>query len=192
MRFFLPCFRRISAPLVLLVRAIAGLLPACSIVGCSDPSGPTDEAPLQVEAEHCVADGEELPADATRPVIVGLGEGDDFQALQEGQEVALVLGGQGGYMIVPSLRVPVLEGDGNEACWNVHLDNELDGTPVSEVPDLLSRVKFERRGEHLQVDGLYDLLGFESEPLSGRTLKLTVEVTGPDFSGESSVSVVLR
>lgn len=180
MRFVLPCFRRISAPVVLV----------CALAGCSDPSGPTDAPPLQ--AEHCVADGEELLGEVTRPVTVGLGEGDDFQPLQEGQEVALVLGGQGGYMIVPSLRVPVLEGDGNEACWNVHLDNELDGAPVGEVPDLLSRVKFERRGEHLQVDGLYDLLGYESEPLSGRTLKLTVEVTGHDFSATSTTALVLR
>jgi hypothetical protein len=175
------------------MQPIRFLLACCALAlgGCSDPYGPYLGPEPSVEAEFCVADDEDLPPTSTREVSVGLGDGEVFAAFEPGQEISLVQGGQGGYMIVPSVRVPVAEGDGEQACWNVRIDNEIS-SEGTEVPDLLSRVEFDRRGDHLQVDGLYDLLGYNSDALEGQTLTMTVTVTGRDFEGVTSVELLLR
>ena len=173
------------------IAALVACALAVGVGGCSDPYGPFLGQEPEVQAEACVADGDDTTPTATREVLVGLGDGEQFHVFEAGQEISLIQGGQGGYMIVPSVRVPVADGDGDQACWNVKIDNELQ-SEATEVPDLLSRVRFERRGEHLQVDGLFDLLGYESEPLAGQTLLLTVTVTGRDFEGLTSVALELR
>jgi hypothetical protein len=158
------------------------------LLGC--PQSETDGGDPPPEAEYCSAP-EGTPT-ATRDLEVGAPNGDDLVAWQDGDEVEMVSGGQGGTMIVPSLRVPVGAGDGDEACWVVMLDNELADTSSGTVEDFRSTLVFQRRGDFMQVDGVYDLLGYGGSGLAGNTLTLKATVIAEAFRAERTVAVILR
>jgi hypothetical protein len=159
------------------------------LLGCP-PSGSDDDGPSQPEAEDCYAD--EVASPEERALEVGALDGTTFMAWADGTEVTLETGGQGGVMVVPSLRLPAASEDGDEACWVVMLDNEVAGTGAGDVGDLKSAYVFERKGDFMQVDGLFDLLGYNSSGLRGSTLTLTAKVSAPSFAAETTVAITLR
>lgn len=170
--------------------ALAALLVAASACGPTPEPAPAPGLPPFSEPPRCASDAG-ASAGATRKILVGSGDGADFVAYVEGQDVSLVLGYQGGYMITPTVRIPIVSGDGVEACWQARLENALvEGGDV--VPGLLSHVFFERSGDALEAGPFNDLLGGAPGPLQNKTLVLTVTVTGLTFEATETRHLRLR
>lgn len=159
------------------------------LAGCG-PGEPEPEAPVN-DAERCVGEegnGEPLSA---REVLLGKGSGAAFQAYAEGEEAELIAGFQGGYMITPTVRVEAAGDMRAEACFRVWLQNTIvEGAEVG--PGTLSYVVFTRSGDFFDVESLFDLLGFEADALSGKTLLLKAKVSGVGFTGEREVTLRLK
>ena len=172
----------------MLSRATLPIALCLPLLGC--PPSESDDGPSRPEAEDCYAD--EVASPEERALEVGALDGTAFTAWADGTEVTLETGGQGGVMVVPSLRLPAVAEDGDEACWVVTLDNEVTGTGAGDVGDLKSAYVFERNGEFMQVDGLFDLLGYGGSGLPGSTLTLTAKVSAQTFRAETAVAITLR
>jgi hypothetical protein len=164
---------------------------AAVLAGCCGSAPDTDEGPSPgPQAERCAEDIGDAPA-AIREVT--LGSGDPFVAYADAEAVQLIRGYQGGYMVTPSIRVAASAGDGERACLRVALENAFDdGGDGPASPGVLAMLVFERRGDQLCVDDLYDLLGLDRSALTGRTLALTVRVTGTDFTATDTARVALQ
>ncbi|MEJ7729043.1 MAG: hypothetical protein WKG00_07505 [Polyangiaceae bacterium] len=173
----------------MLLRAALPIALCLSLVGCPC-SQSDDDGDVPPQAEDCYA--QEVASPEERALEVGALDGTAFSAWADGTEVTLQTGGQGGVMVVPSLRLPAATEDGDEACWVVTLDNEVAGTGAGDIGDLKSAYVFERNGEFMQVDGLFDLLGYDSSGLQGSTLTLTAKVSAQGFRAEKAVAITLR
>ena len=170
------------------LRALPLALSLPLLAGC--PGSPDGDVPSVPEAEYCSApDGQ---PNGERALEIGALGPHGFEAWSDGSEVTLETGGQGGTMVVVSLRVPAQASDGDEACWVVTLDNEVSGSGAGDIGDLKSAYVFQRQGEHMEVDGLFDLLGYGEAGLSDQVLTLSAAVNAEAFGAEHTVSVTLR
>lgn len=161
---------------------------ACALAGCSPEPGASGE-PL-VEPQRCSTMQGATPR-AIRAVAIGLGEPDGFIPLEDGDEVALVLGTQGGYMITPTIRVAADDGDGDALCLMASLDNAM-AAPSDIGPGVQAYLSFEMHGAYCYAANIFDLLAFDAAPLVGRALTLHALVRGDGFEGSDEVSVMLR
>jgi len=153
------------------------LLTACG------PNYPGED--LEPEAERC-AIGEDLEA-GDRELSIGAGQGADFEPYTDGMEVPIVRGPQGGYMIIPVLRVPALAD--TEGCSVVDIDHGDVGEGI--FPGHKANLLFTQIGGHLYTGHIYDLLAFEPALLDGTQLTLQVRVTGV-IAGEKQVTITLQ
>lgn len=127
---------------------------------------------------------------------IGDASSGELVPYSNGGAVELVLGNQGSMMITPWVRVDALEGDAEEACFVVRLENEMEG-PLAEDPDAVKsnqfNVQFLRKGSFFLSDGaLYHPFSWDRETLAGEKMKLTANVRGDGFEGTKSVNIVLE
>jgi len=156
-------------------------------MGCGAP-------PIPEEATGCPTT---FPDDfpETRDVAAGPGPAETFVPYADGDVVEGVIGGQGSFMITPTVRVAAAPGDAVEACFRVFLINEIQG--VDNGPDgpdaLQSNVQFLRQGDYLFSDGaLYNPFSSPREDLTGATNDLTLKVQGTGFQGTQTVQIILK
>lgn len=171
------------------VRLGSTALAAAILAGCgpSDPIDPTAGDP----PGGCYTDFLDAGTRAPRAAVLGEGSGASFQAYEAGQKVTLVSGFQGGYMVTPSVRVDAAGGAGAEACFQVSIKNVL--TDVEDVaPGLQTYVTFAKSGEFFDVEGIWDLIAMDDDPLHGKTLVLKATVTGQDFEATGEATVVIE
>jgi hypothetical protein len=143
------------------------------------------------DAERCIVDEGSGGMAETRAVALGLGGSAAFRAFQDGEEAEIVRGFQGGYMITPTVRIEASGDSRDEACLHVRLENALtDGGDVG--PGTLAQVMFFRSGDFFYVDSIYDLLGYDLDPLEGKTLLLSASVSGLGFGGTQAVTLRLK
>ncbi len=162
---------------------------AGGLVGCGP--GELDPEPPADDAERCVAEQGEGETPVAREVMLGTGSGATFRAYEKSEETELIAGFQGGYMITPTVRVEAAGDSRTEACFRVWLQNTIvEGAEVG--PGTLSYVVFKRSGDFFYVETLFDLLGYEADPLRGKTLLLSAEVSGVGFEGERDVTLRLK
>lgn len=153
------------------------LLVTSALAGCG-PSVTGPEIPDQ--AAYCsISFEEDFPE--TREVDLGVLSESGFQPYQEGDEIALISGGQGATMITPVVRVAKGAGDDAAPCFRV-LVEESAGEFTSEF-----NVEFREEGDHLFSDGALYFITYSEGDVG---LSLTVE--GKGFSGTKSVNVTLR
>ncbi|NUQ79673.1 MAG: hypothetical protein HUU21_39710 [Polyangiaceae bacterium] len=158
------------------------------VLGCG-PGDPESEVPE--DADRCVADEGGGEAMESREVALGVWEAGSFRAFQNGEEAELIAGFQGGYMITPAVRVEAAGDSSAEACFRVRLENALmEGGEVG--PGTLSQVVFARSGDFYYVESLYNLLGYDSGPLQGKTLLLSATVSGVGFEGTQALTLRLK
>lgn len=156
-----------------LVAAAAALV----LLGCGDDTGPLCQEP----------DPSITPAE-TRSLTIG----DASGPWTEGQEVALVWGGQGGIMVTPVIRVSGEAAPGDEPlCVRITLVNETEvdvAAPGLERLQILQAVEGGWESQPLE-----DFLGFSPSPFVGQ--ELTVDVTVVDeastFEASGAVTIVL-
>ena len=149
---------------------------ALALAGCG-PVDPLGDIPEQ--ASYCAITYEQSVTE-TREVALGFGAPSDWEAVQEGDEVARITGGQGAAMITPVVRVQGGAGDGAEVCLRVRVE-EVETGNSSEY-----NVRFVADGDHLYSDGALYFITYSEGPLE---LELTVE--GETFSGTASTKIVL-
>jgi hypothetical protein len=161
---------------------------ACGLVACGPPEPETTSLS---DAERCVADEGSSGVVEAREVALGLGGSAAFRAFQDGEEAEIVSGFQGGYMITPTIRVEAIGDSRGEACLQLRLENALmEGGEVG--PGTLSQVLFSRSGDFFYVDSIYDLLGWDLDPLEGKTLLLSATVSDVGFQGTRAVTLRLK
>jgi hypothetical protein len=160
----------------------------CGLLGCGPPEPDVVTAD---DAERCVADEGSSEVAETRAVALGVGGSAAFRAFQDGEETEIVRGFQGGYMITPTVRVEAMGDSRDEVCLHVLLENALmEGGDVG--PGMLAQVMFMRSGDFFYVDSIYDLLGYDLDPLEGKTLLLSAAVSGVGFGGTHAVTLRLK
>lgn len=164
------------------MRCLLALIPF--VVACSDPWNPEDD-PSAVE--HCVLDSDEAEA---RTVEVGSYADGVFHPYGDGQELALVVGPQGGVMITPSVRVAGGDGDPVRVCVSIALSHTIDGADDVN-PGTMIEAWLDPLDGAFVSGRIDDLLAFDPAPLAGKTLMLGVTVGGP-FAGSHEVDLVLR
>jgi hypothetical protein len=128
---------------------------AFSLVGacaCSSPENP--------EEERCASSSSTQSVPGA--LAMGSGDGDSFVAYTDGQEVEIVQGSQGGYMIVPSFRIDtsLIATDGY--CSYIDITATVEG----EAPSLVS-VPLPRRTDSETYFYVPDVFVFLSSTLSG-------------------------
>jgi hypothetical protein len=164
---------------------------AGALVGCGPEAPEPSSLSPSVEPARCVADVSDEGAQEARAIAVGSGSEASFHAYEEDEVVDLIKGYQGGYMITPSVRVDAAGDTRGEACFQVRIENALEGGG-DVVPGLKSYVLFERSGGAFYIESLYDLLGMDAELLRDKTLLLKATVRGDGFVGESEARLRLR
>lgn len=172
-----------SPPAMTTLRAIAAL---ALLAGCSDPAA---SPPPGTAAERCALDDH---AAVNRLVAIGSRDDTGFSAYEDGQELELILGFQGGYMITPAVRVEAAAGDPDRVCVSIRLTHALlDGDAPGLSPGLMLQAWLDRTADGFVSGTIDDLLELDPAPLDGHLLSLGVEVGGP-FAGAAEVEVLLR
>ena len=157
-------------------------LPACASQ-CDDT--------LPSEAELCFDDvvcDPDMPAGAA-----DVGERFDghFTSWDGDETVEVVAGGQGGYMILPTVCVPAPAGATSDVCLLLRLDNVLDAAvpdagadaDVDDDGGIQARYQFHKSGERLCAGPIYDLLTYSTIDLAGGGVTLDADVCGADLHG---------
>jgi hypothetical protein len=116
-----------------------------------------------------------------------------FRTFAPGEEKMLVHGFQGGYMVLPVLRVTAGDGTTPEECYEVVIENSLD-MPVADFQARFEASReFDRVEGHYYSDELFNLLAFDRDTLEGRTLTMRAVVMGDGFTAASDpATLVLR
>ena len=115
---------------------------------------------------------------------------DRFDPYGVGEEHPLIPGFQGGYMLLPVVRVSAGASAEPTACLHIALRNTMD-VPVEQVPDQARTL--DRVGDHFYSPQLFNLLAFDPGTVVDRDLTMQATVTGPDFRSSSPpVTVTLR
>ncbi len=157
------------------------------LVGCGPESG---EPIVAAEAERCVLPTEGAMVPPPRAMVLGEGTPEAFVPYTDGQTVSLRLGFQGGYMLTPRVRVAALKGDGDSACWQVDLNNEMALDWVG--PGLVAQLLFERHGDAFYSGVMNNLINYDKQQLQGQPLTMDVTTSGIDIDETFSVSVILK
>lgn len=158
-----------------------------ALTACGPPSSSEETEP---SVERCVL--EDDGAGEARQVEIGAHGANGFEPYQEGQDLELVWGMQGGVMITPAVRVEEAPGDPARLCVSLRLTHALvDGDAPGLSPGLMLQIWLDATGDHLVSPAIDDLLEFDPEPLADETLLLTAIVDGP-VAGTAAVEVVLR
>jgi hypothetical protein len=131
-----------------------------------------------------------LPA-GPRELAIGKGTGAVFAAYQDGDSIALVLGAQGGYMVMPVLRISASPSDSAHTCVAISVDNSIPdaGVPISSFATTMA---FTGDGPGLYSPALRDLLTFDGQTLPGKKLTLEVKAAQSGFQAERRVTLVLK
>lgn len=157
---------------------------------------PNTDPPAQVEACSAgVSPGDTKPN--TREVALGTGHGNDFDAYLDGSNVTSVTGGQGSTMITPVVRVKAESGDPSEACFLVEIVTEDlesiggggSGGGGGECFEGCGPLQGTQGAKMKLEDGYYYTDGVIYNPIESGHVKLTLTVTGEDFSGTTTVEV---
>ena len=137
-------------------------------------------------------DGGEAPSAARRArgtLVVELGTGaTTFEPLQEGVELPIVAGPQGGHHLWAAIRVT--DETVTRAAIRVHATLDDSGEPLGS--DALSTVDLRQQGSYRERAGL---TAFVADPAaaSGKRVRLTVDVDdGAGLSGSATRVVVAR
>lgn len=166
------------------MRALLAVIVGCGGFGCADDDAPPTGA-CQVAMTRAPRSTRELTigASQTNP------PSEAFAAWEEGSSQQLIFGFQGGYMLVPQLRVPAEADDPpTELCARVDLRNKSE-IPVESGFDRLQL--FERDGDHWYSPELFNLLGSDLEPLIDRRVRIEVDVSAPELEASAAIEVVL-
>jgi hypothetical protein len=151
------------------VRAAAALL--CSFAACTTDVAPSD-----------LCDGSEADASFSS-LRLGVESGGAFVPIESGETLELVLGAQGGWMILPSLEA---ESDGAADPLCVSLEAEVSGHPEPIAQRM--RVRFEPSNGALYGGPFQFFLSFDVFALDGRSALLTARIGS---AAETSVEIVL-
>ena len=116
---------------------------------------------------------------AMRSVEVGSGSGSGFSSYVDGSDQPIVMGLQGGYMVVPVIRIPVVAMGENPGRVLLSIDNSLDdGLPA---PSFAQRVPLSRNGDYFESPPLENFLGYLRGELIGRRLTMELRVESACF-----------
>ncbi len=161
------------------------------LTGCPSPEPEVVDDPDANVAERCADFAQTDPVE-TRTVRIGVLDGDACVPLADGDDVEIVLGHQGGYMVVPAFELDGAGLDGDTTCCRVTLRQHA--APELEVePGLQQYVQFERSVHGNFRSGYVDgFLTFEPDALDGEELELEAQVRGDGFEGEAGVRVIMR
>lgn len=180
-----PSAGRGARPAALLAALVLAPALACS---CG-PSVP----PLPPEPERCTyvgADDAGAPTASVTPEV-GAGSGASFVPWSDGDTVRYTRGGQGAFMVTPTVRIPAAAvppaattSGGAKTCMRIRLRNE-----VAEITSgLAGQFEMVRAGEAFEAVGIFNPL---DGPLDGSELVLGVAVSGHGLAGERTVRVRL-
>lgn len=159
--------------------------------GCGDDAPVNDRCdrpePPATRGSRVVELGFLAPVDPGMP-IPPLTE--RFTPYRQGETYPLTRGFQGGFMLLPLMRIERGDDTATVGCFLIEIDNELEGLLVE---DFEGARQADLIGEHFYTDEIFNLIGLDREELAGRTLTMTVEVTGDDFATSvPPVSIVLE
>lgn len=126
------------------------------------------------------------------PGAVALGEDDGviFKPYVDGQAVELVLGFQGGTMIVPSIELALLPDDPDSICLDVTATHTIDGGAKVSA-GFSGTFQFKRRGGAAYSEPIFDLLTYSQE-LTGRTLTLALSVDENGVTVTDEKTLILK
>ena len=161
---------------------------AASLIAC----GPSPSSALDPPSEGDVCVPEATAAlGPEAPLTVGQGSGSSFVALEDGDVATFVLGFQGGYMITPVLRLPLV-GEQPSLCLEVVIAHQIVDGPTDDVSaGLFQYARFERGVDGFESAPVSDLLAYDPGLLEGRSLSLDVTVRGSEVTGSRSVVLLL-
>ncbi len=173
------------APLHLLLLGPLLLAAACG------PPAPEESPSNPGDAARCVYEDENTDQAPERKVSIGHGPAEQFVAYQDDELIELTLGFQGGYMLMPVVKVEAFASDPTQACWMTHISNTIDGEG-EYAPGVKTPLRMDRLGDAFYSGAVFDLLGFDQAELSGRTLTLGCEVSSKDAKGSTKVQLLLE
>ncbi len=148
---------------------------------------------LLVSGLACGDDGGQcMPVQASgqpmRDFEVGEYDGDTFAPYEDGSTQTFVRGLQGGYMVVPTIRIPA-ETDA-APCVTLVIENAIDSAGDA-LPSLTRVMTWSRRGDFFETPPLENFLSFEQSTLIDQELRMRVRVISDAFQGERVVRVML-
>lgn len=151
-------------------------------VACGEPAS-DDGACEVVPAE--VGEGE--PLDGT--LSIGVRRGGEFAGLTDEGPMELVRGSQGGWMVVPMLRVEAREVDLDVSCGWVKIEAAIDGDAL--LIEHVQEVGFEARGSFLDSEDVLAFLSLDLAELEDRSCRLRASVDVGAHSIDASIDGVL-
>jgi hypothetical protein len=158
-----------------------------ALAACSPPPSAQE---TEASVERCVLEGNDAPQ--SRAVEIGALEAGGFQPYQDGQDLELVWGMQGGVMITPAIRVEGAADDPSRVCVSIRFTHALiEGDAPGLSAGVMLQAWLDRTGDDLVSGTIDDLLEFDPEPLADEKFLLTAIVDGP-LAGTTAVEVVLR
>lgn len=161
-----------------------------SACGPASPPLPNEPAYCSGPVTRDLDAGPLLGGMPPRELTLGSGDGATFSPWSDGTTATVVMGFQGGAMIMPSIRVTARATDGDTMCLHVALANTL--SDASEVFSGISAdLTFTRVGDVFEAANIFDQLGFDAGALRGKTLMLVVTVDGVTFTATSAVTLLL-
>jgi len=122
-------------------------------------------------------------------VAIGSGDAASFDAFADGADAELVLGSQGGYMIIPTVRIDAVAfgTDGQQAC--IDLETSIAG--VSTSPISFGLPPLSNAGGYFHVERLPLFLGSELSELEDESCRVTATLRDDGRTATGAVRVVL-
>lgn len=114
----------------------------------------------------------------------------EFTPYPEGGAAPIVMGLQGGFMVVPTIRIQAEPDDPDELCVTLRLTNTLEegGVPL---PGLERVFTLERVDDAYDTPALENFLSFLRTDLIGHQLTMEVEVSAEDFVAHDTTTFEL-
>jgi hypothetical protein len=153
------------------------------VIACAAACGTTDDTACD-PAELTVGQ-RDLVDDA---LDIGIRQNGEFAAIADDAEVELVLGSQGGWMVVPMIRVvdPSIASD--VACGRVRLEVSV-GTDLAV--DYANAILFEAHDGVLDSSDLPTFLSLDLEALDNQPFELRATADIGDYSAVATVAGTL-
>lgn len=143
------------------------------------------DAPLPVACEQLPSSLPSIDGAAT----FGAGELDDFRAVEDGAAMELVLGIQGGWMVMPRVRVDAAAlGASPGSCVRGTSTAVIEDAPAVGMQQVISLTY---AGDQALSQPLYILLSFDLDAIEGRHASIQLDVEGPDARARANARVFL-
>jgi hypothetical protein len=146
------------------------------------------EAPVAVEDCSRVLPVREK---VTGALAIGMMEAEGFREVKDGESLALIRGSQGGWMVVPTIRVDARGLGTNGACTELDIDSEVEAL----APRLLhlEPSAASTQADHWYFSDLPVFLGVDLRELDGRACRLNVTFRddGRETTGSTSGTLLM-